>query len=394
MPIERLKDGRYRIRYYGDGTKGGSYRQETLDGVTAEEAKRIYRKRLAAASARKARGEAGERMTFAQLAEDYLATAGKRMAASSRNRAEGIIRRYLVPAFGAMKVEALRPIHIERYQAARLEKASPSTVVREWNTLRAILNFFEKYGHVNPIRRKAVEPPKADDRRTIYFEPHEWRAFIAAFDDVGRWRAYRAGVRRFGTVRAGGSARSERRHGAGMDPNSPASDEYLDRLRQFPPIFKALLYTGARLGEVLAMKWEDVDLSAGKVSVMQEKTGERKTVPIAAPLRAIFTGMQRGTPKAYVFARSDGHPFGAAEVQRAFKVAKKIAKLRDELTPHKLRHTFASWLVMSGTPLRTVQELLGHANITTTTRYAHLSPAHLAGAVENIEAMASEDLGK
>ena len=65
-----------------------------------------------------------------------------------------------------------------------------------------------------------------------------------------------------------------------------------------------------------------------------------------------------------------------------------LAGLRDELTLHKLRHTFASWLVMNGTPLRTVQELLGHASIITTLRYAHLSPAHLAGAVESIEALA------
>jgi site-specific recombinase XerD len=69
-------------------------------------------------------------------------------------------------------------------------------------------------------------------------------------------------------------------------------------------------------------------------------------------------------------------------------VAAKVAKLREDLTPHSLRHTFASWLVMRGTPLRTVQQLLGHASITMTMRYAHLSPDHLAGAVDVIEEIA------
>ncbi len=51
-------------------------------------------------------------------------------------------------------------------------------------------------------------------------------------------------------------------------------------------------------------------------------------------------------------------------------------------TPVSIRHTFASWLAIAGTPLRTIQELLGHADIRMTIRYAHLSPAHLRDAVE------------
>jgi len=63
-----------------------------------------------------------------------------------------------------------------------------------------------------------------------------------------------------------------------------------------------------------------------------------------------------------------------------------MAGVRKELTPHSIRHTFGSWLAIQGTPLRTIQELLGHADVRMTIRYAHLSPAHLREAVEGIEA--------
>ena len=65
-------------------------------------------------------------------------------------------------------------------------------------------------------------------------------------------------------------------------------------------------------------------------------------------------------------------------------MARRLAELRAELTPHSLRHTFASWLAIAGTPLRTIQELLGHRDLRMTIRYAHLSPAHLREAVEAI----------
>lgn len=396
MSIERVKaqkkrpDGRkgkpagYRIRYYASGTKNGPQRQETLRGVTYEEAKRIYLQRLEAASARRARGQSAERITFAQLAADYLEVQGAKMSTAGLERATSIVERSLAPVFGTMRVEAIRPIHVERWMAARLEPkkegtmgASRSTVNREWNTFRAILNFATKYGLQNPIARKAVQSLKVDDAKLIYFTPDEWRAFIAAFDDEARWKSHVTAVRRFG-----------KQSGAGRNPDSDATADYLARLRTFPPIFTALLYTGARLNDVLGMTWEDVDLARGTVTIIQDKrNGKRVTIPIAAPLRRVLEAIPRGTPASRVFRRPTGEPFSDREVQRAFAVALRITKLRAELTPHSLRHTFASWLVMQGTPLRTVQELLGHADIRMTIRYAHLSPSHLAEAVAAIETL-------
>ena len=219
----------------------------------------------------------------------------------------------------------------------------------------------------------------------------EWRTFITAFDDEARWKRHVANIRRFGPVKLAGGSDEPRRFGAGRKPDSEATAEYLARLRTFPPIFTALLYTGARLNDVISLTWDQIDFDRGTVTIVQDKrNNKRVTVPMAAPLRRQLEQLQRGMPHSSVFRRPDGQSFSDREVQRAFAVARKIAGLRAELTPHSLRHTFASWLVMHGTPLRTVQELLGHADIRMTIRYAHLSPSHLAEAVNAIEAIGSQ----
>lgn len=68
-------------------------------------------------------------------------------------------------------------------------------------------------------------------------------------------------------------------------------------------------------------------------------------------------------------------------------MAQKLSGIREELNPYTIRHRFASWLAIKGTPIRTIQELLGHKDLRMTLRYAHLSPAHLAEAVETIGAV-------
>ena len=76
----------------------------------------------------------------------------------------------------------------------------------------------------------------------------------------------------------------------------------------------------------------------------------------------------RGLGASPVFRRLDGTAFTVREVQRAFDVAKRLSGVRMELTPHSIRHPFASWLAIAGTPLRTIQELLGQADIRMTIR--------------------------
>jgi integrase len=104
-------------------------------------------------------------------------------------------------------------------------------------------------------------------------------------------------------------------------------------------------------------------------------------------LREVLSDLPRRIGGARVFVRPGGVPLTLPEVARAFRVAQKLSGIREELNPYTIRHTFASWLAIKGTPIRTIQELLGHKDLRMTLRYAHLSPAHLAEAVETIGAV-------
>lgn len=386
LSIRRMNDGRYVIRYYEGGTKQSSYRQENLGYVTRDEAVRIYRQRTAQASTRK--GRALHALTFDTLATAYLDSAGRKMALKSRERAETIIRSHLAPVFGSMLVPTIRPFHVERFMNLRIDAgANPATVNREWNVMKAVLNWGERLELIekNPLRRGSVATFKVSDSKLIYFEPEEWRRFITAFDDATAWQAHVAVVRRLGPVREG--AQGERRYGAGRSPNSAATAEYLQRLRATVPVFQALLFTGCRLGEILALRWSDVDFNRNTLTVVQQKTGKQKVLPIETELRVLLASFPRGIGQARVFLRGNAQPFSTIEVQRAFAVARKLSGIRPALTPHSLRHTFASWLAISGQPLRTIQELLGHSDVRMTIRYAHLSPTHLAEAMRTVNSM-------
>jgi integrase len=223
---------------------------------------------------------------------------------------------------------------------------------------------------------------EAESRREVFFEPEEWERFLGAFDDETAWKSYRTRLRNLGPVKEG--LQGLRRYGGGRNPDSEATAEYRERLRATVPFFRTMLYTGSRPSEVLRLTWQDIDFERGRVFLWQEKTRAAKTVPMSKALREVLSALPRGIGGARVFVRPDSVPLTLPEVARAFRVAQKLSGIREELNPYTIRHTFASWLAIKGTPIRTIQELLGHKDLRMTLRYAHLSPAHLAEAVETI----------
>jgi integrase len=142
-----------------------------------------------------------------------------------------------------------------------------------------------------------------------------------------------------------------------------------------------------RKGEILNLRWDQVDLKHGFILLEVTKNGERREIPINETLRQNLETQPRHIKSSYVFWYGEvGRPYG--EVTKSFNSAVRRAGIKD-FTFHDLRHTFASHLVMAGVDLTTVKELLGHKTLTMTLRYAHLAPGHKAKAVELLDEVLS-----
>ena len=152
--------------------------------------------------------------------------------------------------------------------------------------------------------------------------------------------------------------------------------------KHLKPIVITALNTGMRRGEILSLKWEQVDLKHGYISLRDTKSGEGRDIPINNTLERLFKEMPHSIESIYVFTGKDGDPYKG--VKRSYNTALRNAEIYGA-TFHSLRHTFASQLIMAGVDLTSVQELLGHKSLNMTLRYAHLAPEHKTKAVKKLD---------
>jgi integrase/recombinase XerC len=140
-----------------------------------------------------------------------------------------------------------------------------------------------------------------------------------------------------------------------------------------------LLYaTGLRVAECCGLDLDDVDRRRGAVRVMG-KGGKERVVPVGdAALEALDAWLSvRGEETGALFTSLRGGRLGTRSVHRIVKRRARAAGIDRRVTPHTLRHTFATHMLGEGADLRLIQELLGHSRLTTTQRYTHVSPEHL-----------------
>lgn len=263
---------------------------------------------------------------------------------------------------------------VERWWSERLKVStteaktiSKATAWRDLASLRSALSKAVKWGvlEVNPLLRLRL---RATQPRSVV-------RFLSPAEEKRLRQALRDRDASLATARA--SANDWRRaRKRPLYPEIPACG-YADHLT---PVVLLAMNTGLRRGELLALDWSDINLDARMLTVRREnaKSGKQRHVPLNAEALAVLKQWMSQTAGV-------GSVFGVASVKSGWRSLLTAAKV-ENFRFHDLRHHFASRLVMGGVDLNTVRELLGHADLAMTLRYAHLAPEHLAAAVEKLAA--------
>lgn len=265
------------------------------------------------------------------------------------------------------------PMRIEGWRAKRLKEGKkPGAISRDEDNLIGVLSAAARWGVIpaNPLRgMRRLKLDRAGKPR--YLSPAEEAALMAAVD--GREEELRAARDRFNAWR----------HERGY--------EEFPNLRECPfadhvkPMILISMNTGLRRGELFGLRWADLELEGPSplITVRGEiaKSGRTRHVPMNAMARKTFAAWLTMAPKGeHVFtSKVTGGQFD--HVNTAWRAILKAAGLQGLFRWHDMRHHFASQLVQRGVDLNTVRELLGHADLKMTLRYAHLAPKNTAAAV-------------
>jgi len=150
--------------------------------------------------------------------------------------------------------------------------------------------------------------------------------------------------------------------------------------RRDKALFEALYSTGCRIGEMLPVTWGEIDFARGTL-VVTGKGAKDRLVILGRPAREALTALRetaaekgaRTDGAATVFLTDSFRPMSRRFAERRMKRYLAEADLPTDLSPHKLRHSFATHLLDAGADLRAVQEMLGHASLSTTQVYTHVS---------------------
>lgn len=310
-------------------------------------------------------------MTLASFLEEHYAPWARRELKGADNYFDRIKR---VFAEGLTKpLHEIDAIWVERWWSGRLQTQTQAggtitkaTAWRELASLRSVLSKAVKWGMLdtNPLlrlRMKAAQP-----RSVVRFlSPAEEKRLRQALSERDASLA---------TARA--SANEWRRaRKRPLFPEIPTG-AYAGHLT---PIVLLAMNTGLRKGELLALEWSDINLEARMLTIRREhaKSGKQRHVPLNAEALTVLTQWASQVGDC-------GAVFRVTSVKNGWESLLMSAKIED-LRFHDLRHHFASRLVMAGVDLNTVRELLGHADLTMTLRYAHLAPEHLAAAVAKLD---------
>jgi integrase len=282
--------------------------------------------------------------TFAEFKETFLDFAKtEREKPSTIAAKESIVRCHLIPVLGDVRLDAITPKHVHAIKKS-LDGRKPKTVNNVLVALKAIIRVAINLGTLkeSPCRVSLLEVPK---REMAFYSQEEFERVVAAADSAEARLV----------VLLGGEA-------------------------------------GLRCGEIIALEWTDIDFHSRQMSVARSEWEGEVTATKGGRVRYVgLTDRLAGELKAYrhlrgprVLLRADG----TAMTQKAIAYLAGRSSKRAGVNKHGvhiLRHTFCSRLAMKNAPMKAIQELAGHADLGTTMRYMHLSPASRDGAIRLLE---------
>jgi len=168
-----------------------------------------------------------------------------------------------------------------------------------------------------------------------------------------------------------------------------------------------MVYCAVRGGEIFRLEWQDINIESGKIILRDTKNTETRIVYMSKAVKKMLI-RRRDNDKIKKKKKTDWNPLNLIFPGRSGKRITSISRTFDRVvedlglnegitdkryrfTFHCIRHTAASWLVQAGTPLYTVQQLLGHKTAALTARYSHLAPANMQQTAKFFDKLAETD---
>jgi len=340
------------------------------DGLTVAQAETRFRKMREAERPR----TTTERVTMVEAGEELrrrLEIRGRKK--SHRLTVESDLRNHIAPFFAGKELDKIEPRDIERYIAVKLrplapkktdgskktlgskktsglkKTLAPKTIRNHLNTMHSVFELGLRMGWCdrNPVKLADRPVIKSTETRIKFLDQPELEKLLALSypDDA------------FGAIE--------------------------------PTLYLTAAMTGLRQGELIGLRWRDVDFDVRKVRVVSpyvrgefndpKSEDSGRSVPLAKRVGDALTALHErslyGADGELVFGHPEtGHPLDRSKLVRRFKRALQRAKVRT-ITFHELRHTFGTRMAANGVPLRTIQHWMGHADSKTTQIYAHYQPS-------------------
>jgi len=271
-----------------------------------------------------------DRISFEDFADDFLNLYSKPNKKSWKSDEYNLTN--IIPFFKGKNLYEITVEDIERFKAVRSRsKVGPATVNRNLATIKTLFNKAVEWGKIENSPAKNVKFLREPSGRLRYLEKEEIKKLLS---------------------------------------NCSA---------HLKPIVTLALFTGMRRGEILGLKWQDVDFQRGIIYLLDTKNGAKREVFVNALVRKALVCTRKNPESPYIFCAKNGRPYH--DIRKSFWTALKKSGILN-FRFHDLRHTFASQLVMAGVDINTVRELLGHKDIRMTLRYSHLSSDYKRRAVD------------